>query len=43
VEFSFQEQRLREAGLEVYVLNIADAEPEIVWRSQNILESREIT
>ncbi len=43
VEFSLQEQRLREAGLEVYVLNIADAEPEIVWRSQNILESREIT
>ena len=43
VEFSFQEQRLREAGLEVYVLNISDAEPEIVWRSQNILESREIT
>ena len=43
VEFSLQEQRLREAGLEVYVLNIDDAEPEIVWRSQNILESREIT
>ncbi len=43
VEFSLQEQRLSEAGLEVYVLNIADGQPAIVWRSQQILESREIT
>ena len=42
VEFSLQEQRLREAGLEVYVLSITDGEPAIVWRCQNILESREI-
>jgi len=43
VEFSLQEQRLREGGLEIYVLNIVDGEPSIVWRSQHILESREIT
>ncbi|MCZ6617298.1 MAG: nuclear transport factor 2 family protein [Gammaproteobacteria bacterium] len=42
VEFSLQQQRLRESGLEVYVLNITDGEPAIVWRCQNILESREI-
>ncbi|MCZ6640467.1 MAG: nuclear transport factor 2 family protein [Gammaproteobacteria bacterium] len=43
VEFSLQDQRLREGGLEIYVLNIVDGEPSIVWRSQQILESREIT
>ncbi len=43
VEFSLEKQHLREAGLEVYVLNIADGKPAIVWRSQQILESREIT
>lgn len=43
VEFSVQGQRLREAGFDVYVLNDIDTQPVIVWRSQNILESREIT
>ena len=43
VEFSLGDQRLREGGLEVYVVNIADDDPAIVWRSQNILESREIS
>ncbi len=43
VEFSLQDQRLREGGLEIYVVKIADAKPAIVWRSQTILDSREIT
>ena len=43
VEFSLGEQRLREGGLEVYLLDLINTEPVIVWRSQNILDSREIT